>query len=250
METIIFRDGSDEIKEVSAATPLPVDATVTIGDITVENVDVVSLIPGVGATNLGKAEDAAHTSGDTGVMALAVRNDAGTTLVGADGDYAPLSVNANGHLNSNLKSIRDATVDIGAGAAGSGTQRVILASDSLPSLNGAGAPIIDSYGSIPISAVTGANQVLIAAPGANKQIWVYGYSFTVDTAATTVSLQDEDDLIHADYTEGFMQYGGIALAPIGNYSMPLFKVATNKALEADVATGSIGGALQYAIVSV
>lgn len=44
------------------------------------------------------AEDTAHTSGDMGIMGLAVRNDAGTSLVSADGDYAPLSVDANGAL--------------------------------------------------------------------------------------------------------------------------------------------------------
>jgi len=61
-------------------------------------VDVVSIVPGTGATNLGKAEDAAHTSGDVGVMPLAVRNDALATLGGADGDYAPLQVDAFGAL--------------------------------------------------------------------------------------------------------------------------------------------------------
>jgi hypothetical protein len=44
------------------------------------------------------AEDAAHASGDAGVMALVVRNDAGGSLVSADGDYAPLQVDANGNL--------------------------------------------------------------------------------------------------------------------------------------------------------
>ncbi len=44
------------------------------------------------------AEDAAHASGDLGVMGLAVRNDAGTSLVSADGDYSPLSLDANGNL--------------------------------------------------------------------------------------------------------------------------------------------------------
>ena len=66
---------------------------VDIGD-----VDVTSVVPGTGATNLGKAEDAAHTSGDVGVMSLAVRNDDVAALGGADGDYAPLQVNAAGSL--------------------------------------------------------------------------------------------------------------------------------------------------------
>lgn len=51
--------------------------------------------PGTGATDLGKAEDAAHTSGDVGVMLLGVRNDAGATLAN-DGDYIPLSINPSG----------------------------------------------------------------------------------------------------------------------------------------------------------
>jgi hypothetical protein len=46
---------------------------------------------------LSHAEDAAHVSGDLGIMSLAVRNDAGTALA-ADGDYIPLSTDANGNL--------------------------------------------------------------------------------------------------------------------------------------------------------
>jgi len=47
---------------------------------------------------LGKAEDAAHASGNTGVMALAVRNDAGTALATTDLDYIPLGTDATGNL--------------------------------------------------------------------------------------------------------------------------------------------------------
>ena len=67
---------------------------VDIGD-----VDVTSVVPGTGATNLGKEEDAAHSSGDTGVMALAVRNDVLEALGGSDGDYASLQVTKTGALN-------------------------------------------------------------------------------------------------------------------------------------------------------
>lgn len=45
-----------------------------------------------------KAEDTAHSSGDTGIMSLAVRNDDVAALAGADGDYSPLQVNAAGSL--------------------------------------------------------------------------------------------------------------------------------------------------------
>lgn len=43
------------------------------------------------------AEDAAHTSGDTGIMALAVRQATPANLSGTDGDYEPLRVD-NGRL--------------------------------------------------------------------------------------------------------------------------------------------------------
>lgn len=61
-------------------------------------VDVTDQIPGVGATNLGKAEDAAHADGDTGVAVWAVRNDTLAALAGTDGDYAPFQVDADGAL--------------------------------------------------------------------------------------------------------------------------------------------------------
>jgi hypothetical protein len=71
------------------------------------SVAVTSLIPGTGAANLGKAEDAAHTSGDTGVMALAVRNDAGTALAGTTGDYIPLTTDNLGSLRVNAGAMTD-----------------------------------------------------------------------------------------------------------------------------------------------
>ncbi|MFD4554413.1 hypothetical protein ACFWP5_08795 [Streptomyces sp. NPDC058469] len=59
-----------------------------------------SLTPGTAATNLGKAEDAAHTSGDVGTMALAVRESTPTDLSAGntDGDYEPLQVGRDGGL--------------------------------------------------------------------------------------------------------------------------------------------------------
>lgn len=57
-----------------------------------------SVTPGTSAAHLGKAEDAIHGSGDTGVMALAVRNDAGTTTFCANGDYSPIAVGAGGQV--------------------------------------------------------------------------------------------------------------------------------------------------------
>src|SRR5690606_39198398 len=60
---------------VSSRVPVVVGAALPAGTNNIGDVDVLSLVPGTGATNLGKAEDVAHSSGDTGVMALAVRRD-------------------------------------------------------------------------------------------------------------------------------------------------------------------------------
>jgi hypothetical protein len=55
------------------------------------------------------AEDDAHVSGDIGSFILAVRADSDGSLVSADGDYAPLQVDANGRL----KVSAEVTVDAG-----------------------------------------------------------------------------------------------------------------------------------------
>lgn len=49
-------------------------------------------------TALSKAEDSPHVSGDQGIQTLAVRNDTPGSLVSANGDYAPLQVDATGNL--------------------------------------------------------------------------------------------------------------------------------------------------------
>lgn len=74
------------------------DGTGKIGGDTTNglDVDVTRVIPGTGVTNLGKAEDDAHTSGDVGVLALAVRRDSAVVGSGTDGDISTLNVDAQG----------------------------------------------------------------------------------------------------------------------------------------------------------
>lgn len=100
--------------QVDAALPagtnaigkLAANSGVDIGD-----VDVTSVVPGTGATNLGKAIDTAAGSTDTGIAALAVRDDALTTLTPIDGDYTPLRVDSTGALHVNVNSYTDSQVD-------------------------------------------------------------------------------------------------------------------------------------------
>lgn len=141
---------------------------------------------------------------------------------------------------------------IGKLAANSGVDigDVDVTSITNGSINGPGVPTIDSYSHIAINLTTGADQQLVAAPGASKQIWVYGYAFTCgDADGQSVSLQDEDDTAITGIME-FAQYGGISVPPSGNFAMPVFKISTNKALEVDILAGDVDGWLAYAIVSV
>lgn len=55
-----------------------------------------TLTPGTGATNLGKAEDGAHASGDVGVAPMFVRNDTMADFTGADNDYTVGAVTVKG----------------------------------------------------------------------------------------------------------------------------------------------------------
>lgn len=52
---------------------------------------------------LAHAEDSAHTSGDKGMMLLAIRKDSAGTLASADGDYAPLQVDSEGAFRGIVK---------------------------------------------------------------------------------------------------------------------------------------------------
>lgn len=77
-----------------AATGIPVTGTVTVGTHDVGSI-TTAVTPGTGASNLGKAEDAAHTTGDVGVMVLGVRAAAPTDRSAGptDGDYEPFATN-------------------------------------------------------------------------------------------------------------------------------------------------------------
>lgn len=62
------------------------------------DVDILSVVPGTGATNLGKAEDAVSASGDTGVYSLSVRSDTLASTTSNNGDYQSLKTDSIGSL--------------------------------------------------------------------------------------------------------------------------------------------------------
>jgi hypothetical protein len=132
------------------------------------------------------------------------------------------------------------------GGGGGGTSSI---SNWPSSIVGPGAPTIDSFTSAAVNlAANTANQSIIAAPGANKQIWIYGLFGTANVAGS-ISIQDEDDTA----ISGVMPVGitgGWVIPMSGNFSMPWKKVATNKAVEIDTVTCEFDGLVAYAIVSV
>jgi hypothetical protein len=119
--------GTEMQVDVVAALPA---GTNNIGD-----VDVLSVVPGTGATNLGKAEDGAHTSGDVGVMSLAVRLDSAASFADTDGDYAPLQLDSAGALRvTGGGGGTEYVVDAAAPAAPTGSAGLMERDDALSAL--------------------------------------------------------------------------------------------------------------------
>ncbi len=94
----VIRDnaGAERGANVTAAFELNVIASAQPG-IDLGDMDILSIIPGVGPTNLGKAESATHVTADTGVAVWGVRNDA-ETLLAADGEYIPFMMSSAGRV--------------------------------------------------------------------------------------------------------------------------------------------------------
>jgi hypothetical protein len=122
--------------------------------------------------------------------------------------------------------------------------------DVLVAITGSGNPVVESYASAVIDlAASTANQTIIAAPGANKQLWIYGIGILLDTAAGTVKFHDSAPT-DITGTMALGDEGGLVVAPSGNFAMPIWKCGTNTALQADTGAGTVDGWLTYAIVSV
>ena len=108
-------------------------ALVTDGDVTIS-----SIVPGIDATNLGKADDKVHASGDTGVMFLAVANEAQSNLSGTDGDYTPIGTNRKGTVY-NQETMVDQFVDNTNGVAAFCIKPLASATYSLTTFSNWGA---------------------------------------------------------------------------------------------------------------
>lgn len=157
-DSVRVGDGTD-LLAISAAGEASVAVTSALpaGTNNIGDVDVLSVIPGTGATNLGKAEDSVHASGDVGVMALAVRQDASAALA-ADGDYTPLQTNANGELKVAATFSEQAVFAEDSAHVSGDSGKFVLAvrkdaAGSLVSTDGDYAPLqVDATGNLRVAA--------------------------------------------------------------------------------------------------
>jgi hypothetical protein len=96
---------SGAVTRLSASLP---PGSNNLGFVTVNGIEA-----GTSATSLGKAEDAAHSSGDTGVMMLGVRDDTLSVFSGAENDYEPFHMTSTGRLYVQSLNEANSGVDIG-----------------------------------------------------------------------------------------------------------------------------------------
>src|SRR3989304_5028026 len=189
-------DGTDQGTGLiggDAANGLDVDVTrlpaLVAGTANIGDVDVLTVITGTGATNLGKAVDGVAGVTDTGGAPLAVRDDALGALTPVEGDYVQLRTDANGALwthddaldaalaggelqvdvgaalpagDNNIGNVDIVTVPAPLSTAGGGAEatalRVTIASDSTGVVSvddNAGALTVDNTGTF-VTQVDGA----------------------------------------------------------------------------------------------
>jgi hypothetical protein len=137
-------------------------SAVTIVD---ENGDAASISGGT-----QYAADAAHASGNTGTLALAVRRDAVAVGSSDDGDNSTLNVDASGRLWVQVGAISGVVPAFGTGAAGATVLRTLSATDD---------PIVTAI----TSGVTTALPAGAAYIGSVSKTVVKDVTLTLDTSA-------------------------------------------------------------------
>ena len=175
----------------AAIGKLAANTGVDIGD-----VDVTSVITGVGATNLGKARDSALGATDTGVMALAVRDDTLTTLTPADGDYVPLRVSSTGQLHvTGGGGGTQYNIDTVLGGAATTTLAGVVRDDSLTTLTEADGDVsvlrVSSTGQLHVTGGGGGTEYTEDVATANPQVGS-AVMMERDDALTTVTPVEAD----------------------------------------------------------
>ncbi|UOF79906.1 hypothetical protein [Caudoviricetes sp.] len=226
---------------------LTANSGVDIGDVDVTTVGTIT--PGTAATSLGKAEDAAHSSGDTGVFILGVSNEANTTR-NADGDYSIIATDTEGNVRTVGNRDHDA-VDAGevvkvGGRATSAEPTAVASGDrshfitdlvgkqiTLPYAN----PENFVSGAITTAMTATTSTSLVAAPGAGLRNYITAIivSNAHATVGTDIAIQDGSGGTTLLTIPAAALYGGAVIT----LPTPLRQPTTNTALYcANVTTGA------------
>ena len=165
-----------------------------------------------------KAEDAAHVSGDKGIMLLAVRKDTAAALAGADGDYIPLIVDSSGRLHI---APQQTAGDIAHDAADSGNPVKIggKAATSAPTAVSAGDRVnayFDANGRLVVSE----DQLRALLPA----------SIGVKAKAASLAIAVASDQIDADNASAVTNFPGL-----GGYAQDLTNTGSS-----GIAAGNVG----------
>lgn len=140
--------GTGHVQIVKLAYSADGDRTHVDADANGLKVSAGSVVPGTSATSLGKAEDAAHSSGDTGVAVWGVRNDSlSTTFTSGNGDYSPFAVNSGGAVYVVASSAGLAVNDNGGSLTVDGSVSIT----GTPSVSVSNTPAVSQSGSWTVS---------------------------------------------------------------------------------------------------
>lgn len=203
---------------------------------------ITSVIPGVGATNLGKAEDAPAGDGDTVVPVAFVRNDAASSTTSASGDYIVPSTNQQGALY-----IAGAVVSSADGVTGGTGVRILKSGSATAGQLETRLSLLNGTGTYDMARNNGAITILpsaartIATDSADFTNFNWrGAIFVIDiTAGTTPLLTftvQGKDPVSGKY---FTQLQSLALAAVGTtilYVYPGVTATNNLAATAPLAT--------------
>lgn len=161
-------------------------------------VNVSTINPGTSATSLGKAEDSPHTTGDTGVMVLGVRNDNHVGRAGTDGDYVPIALDGHGCVYVRGAGHDDPDIDgpvkVGARAIAHSANPTAVAADDRTDIFANRHGILFTIGghpnvitrSVHITDANGAqtNASMVGTIATGTKVIVTAISVTVDKAVT------------------------------------------------------------------
>lgn len=273
LETIEL--GATSLAALETITVATVTAPLAAGTNNIGDVDVLSVVPGTGATALGKAVDSAAGATDTGVALLFVRDDVLSAITPAEGDYAHGRVNANGAIHTHIASggiagivddaaftpgtsevlpigfLADETApdsvnesDIGAARMSLDRKQYVIAHNETSTIYQNGTARTPVFAAI--DAATSGDNTLVAAAGAGNKVRVHQLLLV---AAGTVNARFESG------AGGTALSGQMNLVANTGFVLPYspigwFETAANTLLNLELSAAvSVDGVLAYTVVT-